>query len=298
MSSISGIKDCIVPHPYYSHIIAADYSQLEIMILAQLAGPGQLRDDIQNGVDIHTALLCERLKEDYDTVKAILENEDHPEYEKWYKLRKENKQMSFQLQYGASAISMARKLGLPKYVTEDFIKSYYGRYSEVKRSQQLWIETVKEKAKPSKRRTELGYPAKVSWLGSPTGRRYVFYETDSPEWLRRKGIMTSFNPPNIKNYPVQGFATGDLVPIAFSNLNDYIMDNDLVYNLVLANTVHDSIVGYVQEDFIEEAAQIVREIMEQGVPHYLYTYYGIELFMNLLVEVEVGKTMSTMRRVI
>ena len=281
---MSGLKDILIPHPDYDLILSADYSQLEVVVLAQLAGPGRLREDILSRVDIHTALLSMRVGVPYEELKAIIDNQDDPNHSHWVAERKINKRMSFQLQYGAGAESMAQKLGLEPSVTRQFIKSYYSRYPEVKKLQEKWINLVEQRATPSGRRSVSGYPVKYGWLDSQTGRKYVFYEQDNPPHLRKRYGNVSFNPPNIKNYPVQGLATGDLVPIGVANLNDRILNEGIYNKFALANTVHDSVVGYTQKDFVDIAAKMVKDELE-GVAEYVKNRYNMELFTKPAVEI-------------
>lgn len=292
---MAAIKDILGAPPELGLILEADYSQLEVIIQAQLAGPGQLQDDILSGKDIHSLLLAERMPESYEEIVERVEAGDKDMTHK----RKMNKRMSFQLQYGAGYQSMAYKLGLPTSETREFIKSYYGRYPEVKEWQKKTIKSVEDSAVPSGRTSPTGYPIKVGTHQSQTGRIYTFFETDTPDEMRSFAGRVGFNPPNIKNYPVQGLATGDLVPIALALLLDKVLYEDLQGRKILVpfNTVHDSIAAYTAPEAYEDGAKIMQETMLSAAD-VLLTDFGIELFAPLRVEVEVGETLNDMRRII
>jgi len=144
---------------------------------------------------------------------------------------------------------------------------------------------VKSNRKPSRRKTEKGYPACSGYQTSITGRRYVFYEFDG----HRPG-ETSFSPTQMKNYSVQGFATGDIVPEVLGRLFRKVYEIGAQDNVKLIGTVHDSIVLDVSTEFQHKiVAEMVQSIMESA-PKWMKERFGIEIDLPLKAEVGYGKT--------
>jgi DNA polymerase I-like protein with 3'-5' exonuclease and polymerase domains len=234
---MSNIKQHFVSRFPGGKIVEMDYSQLEVIGLAVLSRDPQLKEDIRDGKDLHCVNTASLYETTYEKVKAAYDAGD-PE---WTKKRKTTKPFSFQLQYGAGAKSMAEDNGVELKFAQKFIDNYYGRYPRVKEWQEENIEIVKSSFQPSGTRTKMGYPADYGYFTTGTGRTYQFTEYDAPDFMKERGIHTSFSPTQIKNYPVQGFSTGDVVPLAFGEVVRYIVGNNLDQHLLCINTIHDSI---------------------------------------------------------
>ncbi|WP_201773228.1 hypothetical protein, partial [Vibrio cholerae] len=69
-------------------------------------------------------------------------------------------------------------------------------------------------------------PAGRGEYRNPTGRIFTFYEYDAPDFLRKRGQMTSFSPTQCKNYPTQSFATGDIVPMMLGHIYKLLMTDE------------------------------------------------------------------------
>ena len=219
-------------------MVEMDYSQLEVIGLAILSDDKQLKQDIRDGLDLHCANTAQLYGADYNfVVNQVAMNDTE-----WVKRRKVVKIFSFQLQYGAGARTMAESAGVTIDEAKKFIEAYYSRYPQVKLWQDSNIEVVESHKVPTNKKTYRGYPASRSILRAATGREYAFYEQDAPNFMRERGTMTSFSPTQIKNYPVQGFSTGDVVPLALGMINRYIIENQIEKSVVLCNTVHDSFI--------------------------------------------------------
>jgi hypothetical protein len=128
-------------------------------------------------------------------------------------------------------------------------------------------------------------------LVSETGRRYVFWERPSPEWkVRQGGSATSFPPTNIKNYPVQGFATGDIVPEMLGRiLHMYAIGQLDGENCCMVMTVHDSILFDIHDNVLEESINLIKHEMAD-VHRAVKLRWGIELSLPFEVGVEIGTT--------
>ena len=281
---MSRIKECFTSRFHGGYIVEADYSQLEVICLAFLSGDKQLRSDILEGIDLHCASAATLIGKSYRTVvEGYLLGDPYIT-----KQRKIAKGFSFQLQYGSGAQGMADQLGVDVKLAKEFIKNYYARYPGVKVYQDHVIETVKKSRKPSTRRTDSGKPAGVGHYTSLTGRRYVFHEYDAPEWMQEKGVMTSFSPTQMKNYPTQGFATGDIVPLIAGKVYETLASRPLHSDYaLLINTVHDSLMLDVHPDYLKVTCDILKNIMEDA-PRYIKEIWGIDFDLPLPVGISYG----------
>ena len=148
-------------------------------------------------------------------------------------------------------------------------------------------EEVKKSRKPSSRKTAKGVPSMQGEYVSVTGRRYRFFEYDAPAFKAKRGELTGFSPTQMKNYPVQGFATADVVPTMVGKLHYAIKRSDLSDRVKLINTVHDSIIMDVHKDALGRACASTKKILESA-PHTLQKVYGITFDLPLKVDVEYG----------
>lgn len=271
---MSRIKECFGSRFLHGCIIEADYSQLEIIALAYLSNDKQLQEDILSGKDLHVVRAAELFKV--------------PEYAVTKEQRQLAKAFSFQLQYGAGAVTMASENDVSRELALTFINNYYARYRGVQRWQKETHDAVLKNRAPSTRTTKSGKTSGRGWCVSPTGRRYAFYEEDS-----KYTKTPRFSPTKIKNYPVQGFATGDIVPMMLGELFEEIKKHPQ-YNteLLMINTVHDSVIfDFLHNDKEEvmKAGKFIKEVMELA-PTRLLDYFGIDFNLPLTVEVEAGVT--------
>lgn len=271
---MSKIRECFTSRFDDGWIVEADYSQLEVIALAYLSDDEQLRADILEGVDMH-----------WENAKKLF-NVATPTPQQ----RKIAKALSFQLQYGAGYKSMAASNNITEEVAKNFIEIYYNRYPAVGNWQQDNIDRVKAHRKPSTYRTSMGYPAGYAVLTSITGRCYGFIEDDTFEG----GGKTAFRPTQIKNYPVQGLATGDIVPMMVGKLNREIIDQGLMHHVKLINTVHDSVVMDVSDMALARACTIAKTVLESA-PKVIEEVFNIKFDMPLPVGVSYGRNWGSMK---
>jgi DNA polymerase-1 len=239
---MSKIKECFISRFKGGALYEIDYSQLEVIGLAILSKDPQLKDDLKSGIDMHCMNAANMFGNSYNAVHHCVNDDTHHDHAKWKEKRQIAKVFSFQLQYGSGAKNMAADQGVSVKIAEKFIAEYYDRYPEVKKWQESNIATVKLCHEPTGKKSALGFPVNKGYLESPTGRRYEFTEYDSPEFMKDRGIHTSFSPTQIKNYPVQGFSTGDVVPLAIGEMMKYLYMNELEDKILLINTIHDSVI--------------------------------------------------------
>jgi len=289
---MSGIKDCIISRwGNDGLIIDADYSQLEVIGLAHLSGDVQLKNDLLDGLDMHCLNASLLWDIDYETIYDGVQAGDKDMALK----RKMAKGPGFLIQYGGGAKTMAKNTGVPYKRCKKFISGYYNRYFQVKRWQTSNLDQVLTSRQRSLHRTQKGLPAGKGELKSITGRIYTFLEEDSISFSGR--LETSFSPTKIKNYPVQGFATGDIVPEVIGQLHRLLTINQKMYRhrCLLINTVHDSILFDCRRDVAQQAADLIRCTMEKA-PQFLRTRFGIKDFdLPLKVDVQAGTSWGTLK---
>lgn len=288
---MSEIKKCFVSRwGDEGGILEVDFSQLEVVGVAFLSQDENLIADIKDGVDLHCMSASFLYGEPYEEIYKAVKAKDKT----WIKRRALSKGPTFQLQYGSGANGISKKCGIPKEQAESFISRYYDRYSQLKAWQDDNIQRVESSRRPTNRRGPTGYPLGEGFLYSITGRAYCFREEETPAWLQRKGLYTSFQPPQIKNYPSQGFATGDIVPMCVGELYyELKADEELREKALLTNTVHDSVLLDVHTGVREKATQTAEKVL-QSAPELLKMHFGIEFNLPLKVESEWGSSWGTM----
>lgn len=280
---MSNIKNAFISGFNGGYLLESDFGQLEVYALAYLSQDAQLKQDLLDGLDLHVLNAAALANQPYSVFKSRVDSGDLLAIGQ----RKLAKGMSFQLQYGAGAAKIAKENGCTEDFARKFIRFYYERYAGVKEYHKMLLNSAVSNRKPSHKRTSSDLPAGVCVLESETGRRFTFYEEDS----FNGGV--SFSPTQLKNYPVQGFATGDIVPLVLGHLHDRLCKEGLTNNILLINTIHDSILEDVSRSYVYIAAKITKEVMESA-PQLLQKYFGIDLGMPLKVEIRAGTTWGTM----
>jgi DNA polymerase I len=278
---MSEIKHCFVSRFPEGVILEADFSQLEVIGLAALSKDPMLIQDLLEGRDMHryfAAQLYGCKEEEVTKPQRTL-----------------TKRFTFQLQYGGGAAGLAKKNGVTKDVAERFIEAYYGRYQVVKAWQDRVMDTVKASAVSCGRTTPSGANSRMGVYDSVTGRRYVFFEQDPPEQFKDR--TPNFNPPETKNYPVQGFATGDIMAIFRATVFRDLLTAGMLNTALPINTVHDSVmfdcynrdVGMELKDILEEAANALPGILEAT--------WGIETPVPFRIETSIGPSWGEQEKV-
>lgn len=268
------IKECFTSRYVTGFLMEVDFSQLEVVALAILSKDPVLIKDLLDGTDMHRVRAAELFGIN--------------EWEVTAEQRQLAKQLSFQLQYGAGAKSLAERNSIPASVAANFITNYYARYVRVWDWQQEVAEKVRYSRAPSDKHTELGVPRGVGVWDSPTGRMYKFYEYDG--WKRGE---VNFSPTEMKNYPVQGFATGDIMALYRGRLYRHVINNRPV-GVHLINTVHDSVMFDVLD--VDVMLQVNQMCADQAtrLPKLLKDLWGIDCPVPFKVECKYGKTWATM----
>jgi hypothetical protein len=250
------------------HIYEIDFKQLEVHAIAELSGDKQLIADLNNGEDIHylTGTVAFGWKDPSEMTDSS---------------RRTIKSVVFGLCYGGSAATLAEQSGISKEMAFGIIEAFYKRYVGVKR----WHEDIVVDAKINERQTKEVRPDGTMVRNTEietdiTGRLHVIKESPSPDWLvKRTGKKWSITPTKVKNYKPQGFAGGDIVK-TFSRVLFYLMGgHDNKYDFKYHNTVHDSLVISINNEY--------KELFESNVVkaiRYTEKYYDLKTKLNVNVK--------------
>jgi DNA polymerase I len=217
------IREAFVPEDDW-WMISADYSQIELRILAHLSKDATLIKAFQAEEDIHTRTASE--------IFDITQQEVTPQ------MRREAKVINFGVIYGMSPYGLAKELGVGPKVAADYIEEYFRRYQGVK---SYIDETLKEAKKK-------GY---VTTLYNR--RRYLPEINSSNRSARQFAERTAINTP------IQGTAA-DLIKIAMVRIYRRIKDESLKAKMIMQ--VHDELLLEVPDDECDKAERMVKEEME------------------------------------
>jgi DNA polymerase-1 len=200
-------------------ILAADYSQIELRIMAHLSADKGLLKAFHDGVDIHRATAAEVFGESYEKVS---DNQ-----------RRSAKAINFGLMYGMSAFGLGRQLDISRPEAQEYMDAYFSRYPGV----QIFMEKTREQAR------EHGY------VETLFGRRLYLPEINASNMMRRQGAERA-----AINAPMQGTAA-DIIKIAMLNVDDWLQTSQPGARLVMQ--VHDELVLEVQEAELNDVRDAV-----------------------------------------
>jgi DNA polymerase-1 len=204
-------------------IMAADYSQIELRIMAHLSQDKGLLDAFAHGLDIHRATAAEVAGKKIDEVS----DEE----------RRNAKAINFGLIYGMSAFGLAKQLGIPRGEAQAYIDLYFDRYPGVKR----YMESTRASA------AEKGY------VETLFGRRLYL-----PEIHSRNGAMRQAAERTAINAPMQGSAA-DIIKMAMIDLHHWLQSSHL--DALMIMQVHDELVFEVAEKDVDELVEQVTKRM-------------------------------------
>lgn len=245
-------------------IVELDLAQLEVMALAELTRDPTLIAELNGGVDIHRInagiWLCKK-------------PEDVTEEE-----RKKAKVMTFQLTYGAGYKKIAATLNIEEETAQTFIETFLMKYSEVSKH----FTKIKNFCKAHSYTVEpLCKTVHLSFIEPIVGRKHTVpleYNEFSKKW--------SPSPTKCKNYPVQGFATGDLIPFIINNVLLHIEAKGL-HEVKFVNTIHDSIMFDIKEDDIAKLLSIFETVFLLLKRDFKWAF-DYDLKLNYTYDVAIG----------
>ena len=220
------LRKVFIPENGYV-FLDADYSQIELRVMAHMADDENLINAFKNGLDIHTMTASQVLGIPFDEVTS--------------EQRRQAKAVNFGIIYGIGAFSLSQDLGITRKEAEIYIENYFSRYPNVKK----YLDRTIEKAK------EDGFVSTIF------GRRRSMPELSSSNFNTR-----SFGERVAMNMPIQGTAA-DIIKIAMVKVSRALKERNLKSRLILQ--VHDELLIEAYEPEKDEVSRILKENMENAV---------------------------------
>ena len=208
-------------------LVDADYSQIELRVLAHVADDKNMIEAFRNNDDIHRITAAQVFRMPEEMVTPIM--------------RSRAKAVNFGIVYGIGAFSLSKNIGVTRHEAEEYIRAYLEHYSGVRN----YMEKIVEQAK------EQGY------VETLFGRRRYLPELSSGNFNLR-----SFGERVARNMPIQGTAA-DIIKIAMIRVDDRLKKENMQARLILQ--VHDELIVEAPENETERAARILTEEMQDTV---------------------------------
>lgn len=221
------IREAFIPEEGWM-LLSADYSQVELRVMAHMANVPALKESFVAGEDIHRRTASEI----FGMFPELVTDE----------MRRRAKTINFGVLYGMGSFSLAKDLGVSRKEAQQFIDNYFDRYPAVLD----YLEAKKTEAREHQ------------YVTTILGRRCAIPEINSSN-----GAIRSFAERNAINYPIQGSAA-DIIKVAMVNIDRRLRDEKLQARMLLQ--VHDELVFEVPPEELAQVRELVRLEMETAVP--------------------------------
>lgn len=219
------IRRAFIPERPENLFLSADYSQIELRLMAHLSEDPDMIEAFVNDADIHTATAAKIFKIEPEAVSR--------------EMRSKAKTANFGIIYGISAFGLAQRMRIPRGEAKMLIDGYFQTYPGVKEFMDQCISMAREN----------GY------VETMYGRRRFL-----PDILSRNSVVRGNAERNAINSPIQGSAA-DIIKIAMIRISDAMQEEGLISSMILQ--VHDELNFDVLPNEIEQVRRIVKEQMEQ-----------------------------------
>lgn len=218
-------KAFIAPDGY--KILSADYSQIELRLMAHISQDESLLKAFEHGLDIHAATASEMFNIPLKEVTG--------------EQRRHAKTVNFGLIYGMSAFGLSKQLDVSREVAQEYIDTYFKRYPGVKN----YMDNTKKLAHQQ------------SYVSTLFGRQLYLPDINARNTLRQKGAERA-----AINAPLQGSAA-DLIKIVMIKIHDWLKSEKIPANMIMQ--VHDELVFEIDNDHIDAIKNKIKDIMENAV---------------------------------
>ncbi|MEQ9423581.1 MAG: DNA polymerase I [Cyclobacteriaceae bacterium] len=239
------IRKAFVPRSKEFTLMSADYSQIELRIMASFSKDESMIEAFRNGRDIHAT-----------TAAKIF---DIPLEEVDDNQRRMAKSANFGIIYGISAFGLANNLNIPRSEASEFIKSYFREFPAVKEYMDSAINLAREQ----------------EYVETILGRRRYLPDINS-----RNMTMRGFAERNAINAPIQGSAA-DIIKIAMIDIHQWMKENDFKSRMIMQ--VHDELVFDIHKSELEEIKAPIIEFMKNAHPLEVPMDIGVGVGENWLV---------------
>ena len=221
------VREAFIPRNEDFILMAADYSQIELRIMASLSKDEGMLNAFNQGVDIHSATAAKVYKVSIDQVNRTM--------------RSHAKSVNFGIIYGISAFGLSQNIGVSRTEAKTIIDNYFEEFPKVKEYMDWSIEQAREK----------------EYVETVMGRRRYLKEINS-----KNAVMRAVAERNAINAPIQGSAA-DIVKKAMINVQQEMNKRGMQSRMLLQ--VHDELVFDMHKSESEELKSLVKEKMEQAV---------------------------------
>jgi DNA polymerase-1 len=254
------IRGAFIAPPGFQ-LVAADYSQIELRVLAMLSRDQLLIDVFTSGRDIHTAVAAR--------VFHI------PESEVTKNQRRDAKIINFGILYGMGISALQKNLGGTRAQAEQFYEAYFNEFPSIKN----YIESVKNHARETlETRTLFGRV-----------RNFPMFRSKLP-------FMIALAERTAVNAPIQG-TNADIIKLAMVDIDAIIQKNEWTEKVFPVLQIHDELVYEVADDLVSEFAEVIKTTMESVIKNHSDLLYKPELYsldIPITVSVEIGKNIGNM----
>lgn len=209
-------------------LLSADYSQIELRVMASLSGDPAMTEAFNEGLDIHTATAARVYGVELDAVET--------------EMRRTAKMVNFGIIYGISAFGLSQRLGIARREASEIIEEYLKQYAGVKTFMDATIESAREQ----------GYVETLS------GRRRLLSGIND-----RNALVRSAAERTAINTPIQGTAA-DMIKLAMVKVADTLKARELKTRMILQ--VHDELVFDLLREEQQEVDELVEECMKSALP--------------------------------
>ncbi len=220
------IRECFIARPGHK-LIASDYSQVELRLLACVADVKALKQAFAEGIDIHAATAAKVFGVPYDKVDA--------------NLRRHAKAINFGIVYGISQYGLAKQIDVSPDEAKAYIDAYFAQMPEIK----TYMEQT------------IAFAHKYGYVVTPFGRKCSIMGIND----QNKRLVANAERAAI-NAPIQGGAA-DIIKLAMNRMNSVLQSAGLKTKMLLQ--VHDELVFEAPDDEVETAAALIKQTMEQAV---------------------------------
>jgi len=224
-------------------LVDADYSQIELRVLAQMSGDENLTTAFTDGIDVHSMTASQVFDVPLDEVTSLE--------------RSRAKEVNFGIVYGMSDFGLSENLGISRKEAKLYIEQYFAKYPKVKEYMDEMIAFCKD----------TGYVTTILHR-----RRYI------PEIHNKNFNLRSFGERTAMNTPIQGSAA-DIIKIAMLKVYHALKDNNMKSKLILQ--VHDELIIDTDPSEIEEVKVLLRENMEQAASGILKEEFKVPLKVDM-----------------